>query len=98
MGLPQRDYMSRFASHLAEFLRITPETCQSLGLQDTLVAACEYAAKRFHTKHSALLLFSPDRSHGIVLAEYPENYGTVGTSIPVTGVRAEENLISTKKP
>src|SRR5215472_7197423 len=90
--------MAGGAPGLADFLPIKSEILASLGLQHTLTAACEFATTYFTAHHSALLLFSPDNKFGTVFAEFPQNFGAIGTKIPVAGVPHEERLIKEQQP
>lgn len=69
----------------------------SLQLGETLKAVCQAATEFFRADHSGLVLFGPDCTEGKVEAEYPIS-GTLGTTIPLRGVPAEEQLIETQQP
>jgi len=66
-------------------------------LPDRLNTICRAAFELFDVDHSGLVLFDPSYECGRVVAEYPA-LGTLGISIPICGVLAEEQLINTKQP
>jgi GAF domain-containing protein len=68
-----------------EFNQIVTQTCQS-------------AVMAFEADHCAVVTFSVDFVEGLVVAEFPTDWRTVGQVIPVRGVLAEEALISSKIP
>ncbi|MBI5567816.1 MAG: GAF domain-containing protein, partial [Chloroflexi bacterium] len=69
----------------------------SLALSDTLREVCKAAVRFFEADHSGLMVMLPDATYGVVQAEYPA-LGTLGRSIPLKGVIAEENLIQSRTP
>lgn len=66
-------------------------------LDEILLAVCRAAVELFAVDHSALVLFPPGGAAGQVVAEYPP-LGTRGLGIPVSGVPAEEALVSARRP
>ncbi len=87
----------RRAANLETLQNLALTMSSSLQLDDTLKAVCQAAVEFFNTDHSGLVLFDTDYAQGQVRAEYPA-LGTLGKTIPLRGVPAEERLIETEEP
>jgi PAS domain S-box-containing protein len=85
------------ARNLETLQNLALTVSSSLDLDETLRKACQAAVEFFGADHSGLVLFDPSYVEGKVRAEYPAS-GTLGTTIPLRGVPAEERLIETKEP
>lgn len=60
-------------------------------------AVCKAVVDLFNVSHSGLVRFDGDYTQGRVVAEYPM-WKSVGTVIPVQGVPAEEQLVTSQEP
>jgi GAF domain-containing protein len=67
-------------------------------LDQILRLTCRSAVELMGVSHSGLVLFDDRLESGTVKAEYPEETGTLGTRIQISGIEAEERLISSSEP
>ncbi|MCP5097287.1 MAG: GAF domain-containing protein, partial [Chloroflexi bacterium] len=66
-------------------------------LDEVMQVTCETAVALFDIDHSGMVIFEQDGTHGKVVAEFPD-FGTKGMRIPVNGVMAEEEMLTSKRP
>lgn len=91
------DETQRRARRLDALQKLALDLNSSVGLNKTLEATCRAATEFFNADHSGLVLFGPDLIQGQVKAEYPA-LGTYDKIIPLSGIPAEQRLITSLEP
>src|SRR6185295_1611494 len=68
------------------------------NLKKTFEEICKHACEMIGVDHSGFVRFDPLNQYGEVVAEYPPKGGLIGRKIPLSGVPAEERLLSFDEP
>jgi PAS domain S-box-containing protein len=89
---------THFSSELEPYLKLYTDISSSLDLDQTLSSICKSAVELLQVDHSALVFFDEEHKSGVVRAEYPEDMGARGLTIPLRGVPSEEELLRSGEP
>jgi GAF domain-containing protein len=84
-------------ANLAAIFRVASTISSSLDTTEILKTTCFVAHEMLHADHCGLAVFHTS-DEGKVVAEFPETLGTVGLSIKVRDIPAEEKLFHEKVP
>jgi GAF domain-containing protein len=95
LGMPRA--ATRFSSEFEPYLKLYTDISSSLDLDQTLSSICKSAVELLQVDHSALVFFDEEGNSGAVRAEYPDK-GARGLTIPLRGIRSEEELLGSGEP
>src|SRR5258708_38454716 len=75
------------------------EATVDAAIAEVLTAVCNVAVRVMEVDHSGLVIFSPDRQTGKVVAEYPDKViKTLGLELQLGGHGSVETLIDQRRP
>src|SRR5580700_8009079 len=86
------------ADNLAAIFKVASTISSSLETNEIMSITCAVAVEMLAVDHCGLALYDPQMEHASVVAEYPDTLRTLGLSIKVKGIPAEEKLICDREP